>query len=183
MKKLFAALTALLPVIYTTSMLLLAFLGAEDEALFAVLGIYLMIGFLFPLAFYLLTAHSKRKFLAVANLWFYAGNLLLLAAEALIWFYQANEVRIAEQNGAMEGGLGLALLIFLYLPHWITYLWVRIFGSLNTSKVLTDICNNTTKTVNMLLQLFPVSDLLSAIWVLGKAKAFQSFQQPPIEMK
>lgn len=183
MKKTFAVLTALLPLIYAGAMQTMAMGNAEDEVLFAVLGVFLLIGFLFPLLFMIASAKAESKFLAICNLWFYAGNLLLFAAEAVLWLIRLNEVRIAEQNGAVEGGLGLALLIVIYLPHWISYLWVRVFGAIGTSRALTGKCSNLCRACHMLLQLVPLTDLVSAIWVLGKVKACQGCQQPPIEMQ
>lgn len=183
MKRLFAVLTALLPAVYAVSLQISAVSGAEDEALFALLGVLLITGFLFPVWFAALTAKADKKFLAVCNLWFYGGNLLLLACEIALWIHRFIENRIAEQNGGMEGGLGLALLILLYLPHWSNYLVVRIVGAISTARTLKGVSGENTRMAHTFLQLFPVVDLVSAIWVLGKVKAFQACQQPPIEMK
>ena len=86
-------------------------------------------------------------------------------------------------NGGMEGGLGLALLILLYLPHWSNYLVVRIVGAVSTARTLKGISGENTRMAHTFLQLIPAADLLSAIWVLRKVNAFQACQQPPIEMK
>ena len=183
MKKLFAVLTALLPAIYAASVEISAFLRVEDEALFTIFGILLLIGFLIPVWFAVLTAKADKKFLAVCNLWFYGGNLLLLACEIALWIIRFHENKIAEMNGGMEGGLGLALLILLYLPHWSNYLVVRIVGAISTARTLKGISGENTRMAHTFLQLIPAADLLSAIWVLRKVKAFQACQQPPIEMK
>ena len=183
MKKLFSVLTVLLPAVFAVSLLLSAVSGAEDEALLALIGGFLFIGILFPVVFAAITANADKKFLAVSNLWFYATNLLLFASEIILWIIRWNEVRIAEQNGAMEGGLGLVLLILLYLPHWISYLVTRIVGAVSTARVLKDVCDSGTGSVHTLVQLVPVADLLSAILVLRKVNRSLSFQQPPIEIK
>lgn len=183
MKKTLAILTALLPAVYAVSMQLSIFLIKGDEALFAMLGIFLLIGFLLPVLFSVATAAADKKFLAICNLWFYAGNLLLFAYEIVLWCIRYHEERIAAQNGAMEGGLGLALLILLYLPHWSNYLVVRIVGAISTARTLKGVSGENTRMAHTFLQLIPVVDLVSAIWVLRKVKAFQACQQPPIEMK
>ena len=51
MKKTFAILTALLPVIYAVGLQISAASGAEDGALFTLLGMILLFGFLFGLLF------------------------------------------------------------------------------------------------------------------------------------
>lgn len=183
MKKLFAVLTALLPAIYAASVEISAFFRVEDEALFTIFGILLLIGFLIPVWFAVLTAKADKKFLATCNLWFYAGNLLLLACEIALWIIRFHENKIAEMNGGMEGGLGLALLILLYLPHWSNYLVVRIVGAVSTARTLKGVSGENTRMAHTFLQLIPAADLLSAIWVLRKVNAFQACQQPPIEMK
>ena len=184
MKKTFAILTALLPVIYAISMQLSVFLIKGDEALFAMLGIFLLIGFLLPVSFSIATAAADKRFLAICNLWFYAGNLLLFAYEIVLWCIRYHEEQIAAQNGAMGGGLGLALLIIIaYMPHWIIYLCVRIAGAISTARTLKGVSGENTRMAHTFLQLIPAADLLSAIWVLRKVNAFQACQQPPIEMK
>lgn len=183
MKKTLAILTALLPAVYAASVEISASFRVEDEALFTIFGILLLIGFLFPVWFAFLTAKADKKFLAVCNLWFYGGNLLLFAYEIVLWCIRYQEERIAAQNGAMEGGLGLALLILLYLPHWTNYLVVRIVGAVSTGRILTGICEKRTRANLTDLQLLPVADFISAILVLRKVKAFQACQQPPIETK
>lgn len=181
MKKVFAVLTALLPAVYLVSIGLSAVYGAEDEALFTILGLLLVIGFLLPVWFAFLAARADKKFLAVCNIWFYSGNLLLFALEIALWVHRFIENRIAEQNGAWEGGLVLVLLILLYLPHWINYLVVRIVGAVSTGRILSGICEKRTRANLTDLQLLPVADLISAILVLRKVKAFQGCQQPAAE--
>ena len=183
MKKVFAVLTALLPAVYLVSIGLSAVYGAEDKALFTILGLLLVIGFLLPVWFAFLAANADKKFLAVCNLWFYGGNLFLFATEIALWIHSYIENRIAAQNGAMEGGLVLFLLILLYLPHWANYLVVRIVGSVSTGRILSGICEKRCRLIHMDLQLLPVADLISAILVLRKVNAFQTSQQSPIEMQ
>ena len=184
MKKALAVLTALLPAIYAASVEISAFFRVEDEALFTIFGILLLIGFLFPVWFATITARADKKFLAVCNLWFYGGNLLLFAYEIVLWCIRYHEERIAAQNGAMEGGLGLALLIVIaYMPHWIIYLCVRVAGAISCARTLRGTGGTQENAVLTGMQLFPITDLISAILVLRKVNRFLSFQQPPIEMK
>ena len=183
MKKLFAVLTALLPAVYMISMAWCAVLGAEDGNLFAVLGILLLIGFLFPIWFAVLTSKADKKFLAVCNLWFYGGNLFLFAVEIALFIHRLVENQNAAQNGAMEGGLVLVLLFILYLTHWINYLVVRIVGAISTSRILEGVGVAGHGASYSIWQLFPVADVISAVLVLRKVNAFQACQQPPIEMK
>ena len=183
MKKTLAVLTALLPAVYAVSMQLSIFLIKGDEALFAMLGIFLLIGFLLPVLFSVATAAADKKFLAICNLWFYAGNLLLFAYEIVLWCIRYQEERIAAQNGALEGSLGLALLILLFLPHWCSYLFVRVAGAISCARTLRGTGGTQGNAVLTGMQLFPVTDLISAILVLRKVNRFLSCQQPPIEMK
>ena len=183
MKKLFAVLTALFPLIYAISMLILAVLGTEDEALFTVLGILLLVGILLPVAFAATSGKAQRKFLALCNLWFYACNLLIFAGELILWVVRFRENQIASQNGAWEGGLVLVLLFLLYLPHWTVYLVVRIVGAISTARTLKGVSEDSTRMSHTFLQLIPVVDLVSAILVLRKVNRFLSCQQPPIETK
>jgi hypothetical protein len=184
MKKALAILTALLPVIYAISMQLSVFLIKGDEALFAMLGIFLLIGFLLPVSFSIATAAADKRSLAICNLWFYAGNLLLFAYEIVLWCIRYHEEQIAAQNGAMEGGLGLALLIMIaYMPHWIIYLCVRVAGAISCARSLRGTDGTQGNAVLTGMQLFPITDLISSILVLRKVNRFLSCQQPPIEMK
>ena len=149
-----------------------------------VLRIFLLIGFLLPVLFSVATAAADKKFLAICNLWFYAGNLLLFAYEIVLWCIRYQEERIAAQNGAMEGGLGLALLIVIaYMPHWIIYLCVRMAGAISCARSLRGTGGTQGNAVLTGMQLFPFTDLISAILVLRKANRFLSCQQPPIETK
>lgn len=168
MKKSIALLTAFLPVIYAGSMQLSAVLGVEDSVFLPLLFGFLLLGFLLPVIFVSITAKTDRKFLAVSNLWFYIGNLTVFVFEITMWLIRFHENHIAEQNGATEGGLGLFLLILLFLPHWISYLCVRIAGVVSTARILRDICTEKVRVLHMCLQVFPGADLISAIWVLQK---------------
>lgn len=171
MKKLSAALVALLPLVYVAAMWSSIKIRISDEQFFGILGVYALIGFLFPVIFSISSAKSARKFKAISNVWFYAGNLILLIAEIVYWFIQYEEVLIAERNGGMEGGLGLALLIIIYLPHWFTYLFTRIAGAISCARTLNGVCGGDAKIFHILLQLFPIFDLISAIWVLYKVNS------------
>ena len=183
MKKVFAVLTALLPAVYLIGLGISASVGAEDAALFALLGVMLILGFLLPVWYAVITANADKKFLAVCNLWFYGGNLFLFATEIALWIHSYIENRIAEQNGAWEGGLVLVLLFILYFPHWINYLVVRIVGAVATARILKGVSEEGKRMAHAFCQLLPVADFISAILVLRKVNAFQACQQPPIEIK
>ena len=168
MKKSIALLTALLPVIYAGIMQLSAALGTEDHIFLPLLFGFLVLGFLLPVIYAFIATRADRKFLAVSNLWFYVGNLTVFAYEIALWLIRFHENHIAEQNGATEGGLGLFLLILLFLPHWISYLCVRIAGAVSTARILKDLCADKVRVLHICLQVFPCADLISAIWVLRK---------------
>ncbi len=183
MKKLMAVLTALLPVIYAGSLYASFLLRADDDILFVILGGFAIIGFLFPVLFCIFTAKAGRKFLAVSNVWSYAGNILLFLSEIVLWFARFQEVLIAEQNGGMEGGLGLFLLILLFLPHWFSYLFTRIVGIVSCARSLKGVCSDGVRALHAVLQLLPGTDLISAVWVLRKVNYWLSFPRSPIEAR
>ena len=183
MKKLFAILFTLIPVIYAAGIAVFLYLMPEDEVLFAALGGIVVLSLIFAICHCVQSKNTDRKFLAVTNVWCISGNLLLFAAEVIWWIYSYVQVRIAEQNGGMEGGLGLFLLIIFYVPHWISYLICRVAAAINCKRALEGIGSSTIRIFHTLLHLLPIADLISAICVLCKVKACQRFQQPPIEMK
>ena len=117
----------------------------------------------------------------LTNLWVIGGNLLLYTAEIIWLIVQAIDVLKQAQNGAMEGGLGIFLLIVLYLPHWINYLVCRIVAAVQCCRGLKGICSSGKAGIYAILHIFPVLDIISAILVLRKVKTFQRNQQPPIE--
>lgn len=170
MKKTVTILTGLLPVIYAGMIGLLIFVNPQDEMLFALMGLYTLLGLVAPIMFSAVTTKAERTFLAVSNVWFYGVNLLFFLAEIIFWLVRLEQNRIAEQNGAMEGGLGLVLLILIYLPHWISYLVTRLAGSVSCERSLRGICGESVKALHIILQLFPGADLISAVWVLRRAK-------------
>lgn len=171
MKKLLAILTALLPVIYVITMQIVSQVQMGDDGFFAVLGIYLLIGLMFPILFSIASTKACKRFLAISNVWIYCANLALMIAEIVFWLIRFEENRIAEQNGAMEGGLGLVLLIlFVYMPHWLSYLISRIVGAIHCERTLKGICGGGARALLTLFQLLPVTDLLSALWVYRKVR-------------
>lgn len=183
MKKTLAVLTALLPAIYAGALHISFLVRADDNILFAILGVFAAIGFLFPIWFAVTAAKADKKFLAASNIWFYAGNLLLMVCEIVLWCIRYHEEQIAAQNGGMEGSLGLALLILLFLPHWGSYLFVRVAGAISCARSLRGTGSTQGNAVLIGMQLFPVTDLISAGLVLRKVNRFLSCQQPPIETK
>lgn len=170
MKKLPSVLVALLPVIYIAAIFAAFCIQPEDELLFAILAAYALLGFFLPVIYCITTAKECKKFMAVSNVCFYAGNLLLFAAEIVFLYVYWQNLRIAEQNGAMEGGLGLVIWAFLFLPHWLSYLCTRIVGAVCCARTLKGVCSTWVKELHILLQLFPVADLLSAVWVCLRLK-------------
>jgi hypothetical protein len=171
MKKTIVVLCALLPVIYVLSLLFLFLQDASDAPLLTFMIIYCVAAAVLHVLFCILTATSERKFLAACNIWLHVGNLLLFIFEAVYWFVQLEQTRIAEQNGAMGGGLGLVLLILLYLPHWFSYFLTHITATINCSRTLQGICTGGVCALLAGLQLLPVTDILSAGWVLRIVKS------------
>ena len=170
MKKASTILTAMLPVMYLMAIGLSIVINPNDETLFLILGSYMLIGLLLPCLLFLFTAQAARKFLSIGNIWIIVGNLVLFIAEIVYWLIALKETQIAEANGAMGGGLGLVLLIILYLPHWITYLCSRIVVSINCHRASKGICAQEIRALHALLHLLPVTDLASAIWIHYKVK-------------
>ena len=181
MKKLFAILVALIPAIYIGAMALFLYIMPEDEVLFAVLAGILLMGALCNCIYCIVSAKADRRFLAVNNIWILGSNLLLYIVEMVWLIVSTIQVRIAEQNGGMEGGLGVFLLILFYTPHWVSYLITRIFSSVNCMRALKGISREGVRILHMFLHFFPITDLISAIWVLFKVNRSHCFQQPPIE--
>lgn len=170
MKKTLSVLTALLPLIYVASLVLLFLLDVTDAPLFGFMIAYCVIAAVLLIAFCILSAGATRRFLAVTNIWLYAGNLALFLFETVYWLVQLEQTRIAEQNGAMGGGLGLVLLILIYLPHWFSYLLTRIAGAINCVHTLRGVCGGGICAFHTLLQLLPVTDLVSAFWIAHLVK-------------
>lgn len=170
MKKTLSVLAALLPVIYIASLVLLFLLDAADEPLVSFMIAYCVIAAVLLVTFSILTAGAKRRFLASTNIWLYAVNLALFLVETVYWLVQLEQTRIAEQNGAMGGGLGLVLLILIYLPHWFSYLLTHITGTINCVRTLHGICSGGVCAFHTLLQLLPVTDLVSACWIAHLVK-------------
>lgn len=73
----------------------------------------------------------------------------------------------------MGGGLGLLLLIILYLPHWFSYFLTRIVGAVSCYRALQGIVPVNARLVFSLLQLIPGADVISAVLVLRRVKKSQ----------
>ena len=170
MKKILAAATCLLPILYAICLAILAMLDATDTPLLIFMLCYCIISLVLHMIYCLATNHVSQQFLAGSNLWFYGVNLVFFLAEIVFWAIRLEQNRIAEQNGAMGGGLGLVLLILIYLPHWFSYLLTRITGAINCERTLRGLCNANVKFIHSALQLFPGADLISAIWVYHRTK-------------
>lgn len=166
MKKMFAPLIAILPLLYILMIGMFFLFSPSDSALFSVLGAYLLMTLLFTVCFcYSLDQYSPRK-LAVYNILFSAGNVLLLLIEALFWIVKEAEIQQQAQNGATEGGLMLLVLIILYLPHWISYFMIRIAGIISCNRSLDSTCSKGTKILHNTLHFLPIADLVSSVFVL-----------------
>ena len=170
MKKLLVAGMGLLPALYLLCLCLSFILDAQDKPLLLMMLGYCAVSLAIHIVYSIVTAQAPRRFLAVSNLWIYSINFAFFLAEIILWVVQLKAVRIAEADGAMEGGLCLALLILLYLPHWFSYLLTRIFGTISCYRTLAGITHTNTQLLHCLLQLLPGADLLSAIWVLRRIK-------------
>lgn len=181
MKKVFGILTALIPVIYVFGMVLFLYLMPEDEVLLLVLGGTVLLSLTFCIGYGTSSQKADSLYLAQMNLWIIGGNLVLFAAE-IIWLVVSSiQVHIATQQGGMEGGLGIFLLIILYLPSWISYLICRFTAAACCFDALKEKAGNSARTLHTTLHLFPLLDMISAIWVYRKVKHFQTIQKPTIE--
>lgn len=170
MKKTLATLLALLPVIYLATLGVLAWLDAADEPLLMMMLVYFVAALALHIAYTAHTTHADGRFLAVSSLWISGVNLVFFLAEIILWLVRLEENRIAEANGAMEGGLGLVLMILIYLPHWFSYLMSRITGTISCYRALNGVCSETPRLLHSLLQLLPGGDLLSTIWMIRRIK-------------
>lgn len=176
MKKTLSVLTALLPVMYVLSLVMLFLLDAADDPLFTVMIGYCIAATVLHILFCTHTAKAEPSFLAVSNVWLYAWNLALFLFEIVYWLVQLEQTRIAEQNGAIGGGLGLVLLILIYLPHWFSYLLTHITGAISCERTLQGICGGGVRAANAFLQLIPITDLVSAVWVLSRVRKTESME-------
>lgn len=166
MKKILSFFTAFLPLIYVAAVFLLFLVDSTDELLLAVMIIYIAVALLLHALFLYHAAKAPPRFLAISNLCLYSGNFLLLLVEIIYWLVYYHQTQIAAQNGAMGGGLGLFLLILLYLPHWATYLLTHIVGASCCRITLKGKYSQGTQICHIIMQLLPITDLTSAIWVL-----------------
>ena len=174
MKKILSAIAALLPIIYIASLLVLFLLDATDKPLLLFMVCYCIFAAIILIIFSFITAGAARKFLANTNILLYAGNLCLFVLEIILWMVRLEENRIAAENGAMGGGLGLLLLILLYLPHWFSYLLTRVAGAINCLRILHGHRRGIVCALHTILQLFPVTDLISACCVKHSIKYDQT---------
>lgn len=179
MKKMFAPLIALLPLLYIAIIGIFLVIGPSDSVLFFFMCAYLLLTVLFTICFYCRLGKYRPKELAVYSLLFSAGNLLLLLVEVIYWIIKEAEIQQQAQTGATEGSLLLLVLLFLCLPHWSSYCIVRIAGMLCCNRSLDDMCSGGTKLAHTMLHFFPVADLISSIWVLIKVNSQQKAHQIP----
>lgn len=181
MRKVFNILVALIPAMYLGGMAAFLYIMPEDEVLFAVLAGTILLSMLLCIAYSVNSPQQDKKALCITNLWIIGGNLLLFLAEIIWLIVSSIQVHIATQNGGMEGGLGLFLLIIFYMPHWISYLICRITAAVHCCRALRGICSSGQAGIYAILHIIPVLDIVSASLVLKRVKTFQCSQQPPIE--
>jgi hypothetical protein len=153
----------------------------EDEVLFLVLGGTVLLSLAFCIGYGTSTQKADSLYLVKMNLLIISGNLILFTAEIIWLIVSSIQVHIATQQGAMEGGLGIFLQIILYLPSWISYLICRFTAASCCFDALKGTVESGTRTLHTIAHLFPVLDMVSAIWVYSKVKHFQTIQQPTIE--
>ena len=170
MQKILSNVFAAMPLIYTASLLSFTQLDITDEQLFLFLAVYILAALLLAILYAASSANVPVDQTARSSIWHYSTNLAVWVAEIVFWCIRYVQDRIATQNGAMEGGLGLVLLIVIFLPHWLSYLFTRIAGAVCCARILRKEHTPETVTLHILLQLFPVTDLVSSIWVYRKVK-------------
>ena len=180
MRKVFNVLIASIPLLYVAAVFAMVYIMPEDDTLFLILGSIFVLSILFCICYSINSKNNDPQALAVTNIWVIAGNLLLFTAEIIWLIIQTIDVQKQAQSGAMEGGLGIVLLMILYLPHWINYLVCRITAAVHCCRALQGICSSGHAGIYAILHIFPVLDIISSILVLKKVKTFQVNQQPPI---
>ena len=181
MKKMLGIFTALTPAFYILTLVILFQVDAKDGfTIFSILATIVLT--LIICKVYASFRHKAEiLFLAKMNLWIIGSNLLVFLAQIVIMVIVIIDVRIAEQQGAMEGGLMIVLYYFLFLPSRINYLICRITAALCARNALDETLYSHRKGLHTFLHLIPIADMISAIWVYRKVKHFQSIQQPTIE--
>ena len=181
MKKMLGIFTALTPAFYILTLVMLFLVDAKDGlTIFSIFGTIILT--LIICTIYASCRHkAENLFLAKMNLWIVGSNLLVFLAQIVIMIIVIIDVRIAEQQGAMEGGLAIVLYHFFFLPSRINYLICRITAALCAHRALDDTLYSHRKGLHTFLHLIPIADMISAIWVYRKVKHFQTFQQPTIE--
>ena len=181
MKKLFGVLTALVPLIYVMTCMFLFYFDAEDEVtISAVLG-SIVLALIICAVYSSFRRKAESIFLAKMNLWIIGGNLLVFLTLIVVMIITIIDVHIAEQQGAMEGGLAIVALWLLTLPIRINYFFCRVTAALCINHALENTLYSRFQTLHFVLHLFPVLDMISAIWVYHKVKQCHTFQQPTIE--
>jgi hypothetical protein len=181
MKKMLGIFTALTPAFYILTLVMLLLVDAKDGlTIFSIFGTIILT--LIICKVYASFRHKAEiLFLAKMNLWIIGSNLLVFLAQIVIMIIVIIDVRIAEQQGAMEGGLMIVLYYFLFLPSRINYFICRITAALCARNALDETLYSHRKGIHSILHLFPFADMVSAVWVYRKVKVCQGFQQPTIE--
>lgn len=177
MKKIFAPIVALLPIVYLLSPVTCLLIDSSDSILLGSYGVYLLLTLVSVVLFILFRkAHSAKK-LAIYNIVFSAGNLAVLVAQLVYWIISVEKVHQQTQDGGMCAGLLLVVLIILYFPHWISYSLVRIGSMFTCFRSLNGICPMGIKILHTIMHFLPLADLISSIIVLCKICIRQKMAQ------
>lgn len=174
MKKAFSILLPFLPLIYVLSIAGLFFLDANDELLFAILGCFVLLSLALTVLSCSFAHNVPLLLLTRSNIWAAVSNLTLLICEIVYWVITLREIRVAEADGAMGGGLALVVLFLLYLPHWVSYLLTRICGAVNCMRILRHSPDSSNYMLHIPMQLFPITDMISAILLHIRVKNLEN---------
>jgi hypothetical protein len=181
MKKMLGIFTALTPAFSILTLVMLFQVDAKDGLTIISILATIVLTLIICKVYASFRHKAEILFLAKMNLWIIGSNLLVFLAQIVIMIIVIIDVRIAEQQGAMEGGLMIVLYYFLFLPSRINYLICRITAALCARNALDETLYSHRKGIHSILHLFPIADMISAIWVYRKVKHCQTFQQPTIE--
>ena len=176
MKKLFAILTALTPAFYILTLVIEFQVDAKDGLTIISILATIVLTLIICKVYASFRHKAEILFLAKMNLWIIGSNLLVFLAQIVIMVIVIIDVRIAEQQGAMEGGLMIVLYYFLFLPSRINYLICRITAALCARNALDETLYSHRKGIHSILHLFPFADMASAIWVYRTVKRCQIIQ-------
>lgn len=176
MKKVFAPLVALIPVFYVLLFALFVLIDPSDNVLLGIYVAFLVASVLASILFAVFAGAHSRKSLALYNILFAAGNLLILIGQIVYWYAKLAEINGATENQPAEGLLLFFVLLIFYIPHWVSYGIVRIVGMVANWRTLRGICPNGINALHTALHFFPLADLISSVIVLLRVRAWEKKQ-------